>query len=306
MKLTTRLLLPVLLCYCFITNAQVSTNFNNNIPITDKGKFNKTYQSKIDLELSSLDINKLLEKESAGKSPSDGIKTLQIAEAVPVDIDVAGKMNWSEEDGFAFGKYTIRAKGALSISINFDKFFLPEGTEMYVYNENGNMITGPVTEAENNVNGIWGSWAYKGEYVTIELKTPVKSKDKLILHSSNIAYGYKELYETKVGGFGASGACNINVVCALGSGWTAERNSVALVLNGAGTIQFSGSLIMNYCNRPFFLTADHCYSATPDPGAWRFTFQAWSANCTPSANSNGVTFNGSTLRARSAASDIRK
>jgi hypothetical protein len=37
---------------------------------------------------------------------------------------------------------------------------------------------------------------------------------------------------------------------------------------------------------------------------WKFTFQAWSATCIPTQNANGTTFNGSTLRARSAGSDF--
>lgn len=113
----------------------------------------------------------------------------------------------------------------------------------------------------------------------------------------------------KVGGFGQSGACNINVLCPLGNGWEPERNSVALGLSGDGTGRFSGSMIMNTCgtNRPFFLTANHVYNlATPvqNVSGWRFTFQAWSPTCTPSQNSDGVTYNGSTLRANWANSDF--
>lgn len=170
------------------------------------------------------------------------------------------------------------------------------------------MITGPITENENNPNKIWGSWVYKGGHLTLEIKTPVSTKEQLLLHSNNIAYGYKEVYKTKVGGFGQSGACNINVLCPLGTGWEPERNSVAVILNANGIEFCSGSMIMNSCNsdRPFFLTANHCYATNPvqNVAAWRFTFQAWSATCTPSQNSNGVTYNGSTLRSNWANSDF--
>lgn len=304
MNLIKRLLLPALLCYCFIGNAQVNTDFNNNVPITTEGKFNKARQSKIDLELPQLDITALHEKEKAAKAASDQTKPLQIAVPVSVDIDIANRMNWETDNESAYGKYSIRATGALSASINFDKFFLPDGAEMYVYNENGNMITGPVTQTENNKDGIWGSWAYKGEYLTIEIKIPIDAKDKLVLHTSNIAYGYKELYRIKVNDFGAAGGCHINVLCPLGNGWEAERNSVALILDGLGLRLCTGSMMMNTsCTSiPYFLTADHCFDGFP--GGWRFTFQAWSPTCTPSQNNNGVTFNGSTLRARNQASDF--
>jgi len=92
------------------------------------------------------------------------------------------------------------------------------------------MITGPITEKENNQNNVWGSWVYQGEYLNIEIKTPRPTYKELILHSNNIAYGYKHVYQTETAGFGTSEPCNINVICPLGTGWEAERNSVALVL----------------------------------------------------------------------------
>ena len=163
---------------------------------------------------------------------------------------------------------------------------------------------------ENNKNNIWGSWIYKGELLVIEIKTPLKTKGELMCHANNIAYGYKEIYGTKVGGFGQSGPCNINVLCPLGNGWEAERNSVALGISGDGSGTFSGSMIMNTCgtNRPFFLTANHVYTdAVPSQNVtgWRFTFQAWSPTCpNPGINANEVTYNGSTLRANWANSDF--
>lgn len=252
----------------------------------------------------------MLETEKKELLKSNDTKLFKIAVAVPVDIDIAKLTNWFQGNEYMYGKFTLKLNGALSASINFDQFYLPKGTEMYVYNENGNMITGPVTEKENNVNKIWGSWVYKGEYLTIEIKTPITTKEFLLLHSNNIAYGYKAVYKTEVGGFGQSASCNINVICPLGTGWEAERNSVALCLSGDGTDVFSGAMIMNTCssNRPFFLTANHAYTdVTPsnNVSGWRFTFQAWSTTCPwPGTNSDGVIYNGSTLRANWAGTDF--
>jgi lysyl endopeptidase len=126
----------------------------------------------------------------------------------------------------------------------------------------------------------------------------------LRLHISSIAYGYKDLY---VANFGESSACNVNVICApQGTGWENERNSVALILDGNSEALCSGALINNTCNLniPYLLTANHCFDFNSNVAQWKFTFQAWSSTCTPSQNANGVTFNGSTLRARNAGSDF--
>jgi hypothetical protein len=165
----------------------VKTSFNNKAIVSNKGQFVKNYKTKIDFEIPSKRIVELLEIEEREIGKSNETKPFKLAVPVSVNLDI----NWTFEKEYAYGKFTVRLNGALTASINFDQFYLPKGTEMYVYNENGNMITGPVTENENNTNKTWGSWVYKGEFLIIEVKTPLASKEQLLLHSNNIAYGYK-------------------------------------------------------------------------------------------------------------------
>lgn len=283
---------------------QVKTNFNSKIILTERGKYSMPYHKTSNFVIPSKNISALLQADLRDRASSDQVKPLRIAEPVSVDLDIAHEMNWIVEGVYVFGKFSIYAKDALSLSINFDKFKLPPGSEMYIYNENGEMITGPITDAENNETNSWGSWVLQGEYLNIEIKVPFNSKDDILLHSSNIAYGFREIY--KVQGFGDSGACEINVLCPLGNGWEGERNSVALYLNSNGDTHCSGAMIANTCNtnQPLFLTANHCWEADQDENSWRFAFQAWSSTCNPSADSDGLMFNGSTLRARYYDSDF--
>jgi lysyl endopeptidase len=294
--------------------AQVTTKFHNTDSITENGAFRKNYGRKVDFEIAAKDIKALIEKEKRKDAETPGIKPYQIAEPVRIDLDIAAGMTWQEVDGFLYGRFDIRVHKALSTSVNFDEFFLPRSTEMYIYNEKGEMITGPVTEAENNEKGIWGSWVYSGERLTVEIKTPAATRNLLVLHSNNIAYGYKRLnrMEEQINDFDASdGQCEINVICPLGTGWENERNSVALILGDDGRSLCSGAIVMNTCgtNRAFLLTANHCYTPPGLPiqnvSAWRFTFQAFSSTCPdPGINTNGTTANGSTLRANWVGSDF--
>jgi lysyl endopeptidase len=290
------------------SNAQVSTNFNNDNTISSKGRFNRNYAAAIDFIIEAKNIDSLLKKEKQEIEQSNELKPFKLATPTNVNLDIPKQIAWTYDNEFAYGKFTIKLLGALSSSITFDKFYLPKNTELFVYNENGSMITGPVTEKENNKNGIWGSWVYQGDILTIEIRTPITSINELQLHSDNIAYGYKQVYKSiKVGGFGTSGPCNINVICPLGNGWEAERNSVSTILSATGGEFCTGSLIMNTCgtNTPYYLTANHCFNPNPDVTGWRFAFQAWSTTCpNPGVNTNGVMYNGATLRARNAATDF--
>jgi lysyl endopeptidase len=296
----------------FIANqsiAQVSTIFNNETTISGNGRFDKKYGSAIDVVLPAQNIDSLLSKEKQDIAQSNDLKPFRLAAPTKVNLDIPKLTNWTYEKEFAYGKFTLRLSGAMSVSISFDKFYLPKNTEMFVYNENGKMITGPVTEKENNKAGIWGSWVYQGELLTIEIKTPIASMKELILHSDNVAYGYKEIYTSiKVGGFGQSGPCNINVICPLGNGWERERNAVSTILSDDGGEFCTGALVMNTCgtNNPYYLTANHCFeNGNSNVAGWRFAFQAWSTTCpNPGVNTSGVMYNGATLRARNAQSDF--
>jgi lysyl endopeptidase len=233
------LLLTLFGAFAKIAHTQVKTDFNNRETITMRGKFSKSFTGRTPHIIAARDNKTLFENEER-ENASGGAKPFRIAEAVPVDIDVVAEAEWIEEGGFAYGKFSVEATGAKSISANFDRFYLPKGTELYVYSENGEMITGPVTENENNDKNFWGTWVYKGEKLTIDVKLAVESKSSLQLHVSSIAYGYKNLY---VGSFGQSSECHINVLCPEGYGWQDERNSVALILDANSESLCSGALI---------------------------------------------------------------
>lgn len=84
-------------------------------------------------------IRALLRQDSV-ENLSGQPKPFRIAEALHVDIDVLKEAEWVEESGMAYGKVTVMVASAKSISANFHKFYLPDGTELYLYGENGEMI----------------------------------------------------------------------------------------------------------------------------------------------------------------------
>lgn len=285
-------------------NAQVKTNFNNPEKIDAKGKFKKNYSEAI-FELAAPDLTKALAKEKA--EVESGSKIFYIAEPVPVNIDVSKLASWVNDSRYSNGKFTLKSKGAKTLSINFSNFTLPKGTEMYVYNKDAEMITGVITDAENNEAKVWGSSIYKGDEINIEIKVPLGEKEKLSLQITNVAYGYKNIFIEKVAGFGLSGACNINVLCPAGNDWVAERNSVVYIAHADGRALCSGAMLMNTCatNIPYVLTANHCFANDNNVAGWRVHFQAWSPTCpNPGTNSDGILFNGSTLKANWAPSDF--
>ncbi len=301
MKKFIPLLLAMLIA--FIGQAQVITNYNNIEKIGNEGKFKAAYRMAVQ-EVAPPDLKNALARDKA--EAQAGSKIIYIAEPVALNVNLQKAASWVRNGEMEYGRFTLYSRGAQTLSINFSDFYLPKGTELFIYNKEGEMITGPVTEAENNELKTWGSSIFKGDEVTVEVKVPAALKDELSLIITNMAYGYKQIFIEKTVGFGLSGACNINVLCAAGNGWAAERNSVAFIATSTGAALCSGAMVMNTCltNVPYVLTANHCFDANTNVGGWRVFFQAWSAACTPNQNSNGVLFNGTTLRARWAPSDF--
>lgn len=296
------LLAFIILCSCY-ASAQVTTTTYTAVaartirPFTAKTVINE-------YKLTAPDITSLqrIEQEEEAK---EGDKGFKFAHAIDVNINPLKYGKWSVDGAYTSWTTKFVARGATCLSINFSKFNLPANTEIYISNGDRTMVTGPITDRENNAAGVWGSSVYKGSELLIEIKLPVSSKDRLVLETQSIAYGYKEVFREKE--FGDAGGCNINVLCPLGTGWEGERNAASIVLNANSTRFCSGSLVANACynNIPYYLTANHCFS-DGDFANWRFLFQYWSPQCTPNQNgSTSVLYNGAQLRANNATSDFR-
>lgn len=223
---------------------------------------------------------------------------------VKVDIDILKEAKVFQSDNFSTYAIRINAQNALNISLSFSEFVLSKNSILSIYTSNE--LTDSITAKENTSNRIWESRVYQGSKVTILLKVPVNEKVKPILKIGKVNFGFKKFGGEYFGSPGASGACNINVLCPEGNGWQNERNSVALiVVNGIAAC--TGALIMNTCNTniPYFLTANHCVIEGGPVTNWVFQFQYWSATCTPNSGwHEDIQFNGSTLKASNAESDF--
>lgn len=290
------------------SNSHGQIIISNNADRSDdleKGLFYNSGQRKvIDIpKPSSEKINRLMEEDSLGLYA----KGYRFAEPIAVDVDVLKLADWAVRGDSIYGKISIYSEGATSLSINFSSFFLPDLSEVFIYSPNGT-VAGPITSNENNKSSTWATPVFGGNFLTIEIKMPLKYKEQLKLTASNVAYGYRKVDSAKAFGFGNSGSClvNNNVVCPVGNGWQNLRNSVCMLLDANGSAFCSGSMINNLCNdnTPYVLTANHCFAG--NPSQWRFVFQYWSPNCNPSQDDNNyLMYFGATFRSSNGASDFQ-
>lgn len=199
-------------------------------------------------------------------------------------------------------RLALRSTNAKTINLTFNRYKLPDGAKLFIYNEDKSVVLGAFTSKNNQEHGYFSTTLIPGEAITIEYFEPFDVDFEGELNLMWVTHGYRGPYEYAKG-FGSSGACNLNVACPQAAGWEDQIRSVCMLVSG-GNGFCTGTLInnTNLDGKPYILTADHCYS---NPASWVFWFNWQSATCTnPPSSPPYNSLNGATLRARNSASDF--
>ncbi|WBL42745.1 T9SS type A sorting domain-containing protein [Algoriphagus halophytocola] len=304
--------------------AQIQTQYAEQALLGERGYFNVAESGSISL-VPKVDVQKLLQEDSLEANQA---VPFRFGYAVDVNYDLNNSGSWYEITEGKVWKFRIQSPEAFSINLIFDDLVLPEGGEMYLYNEDRTMVYGPITSQNyDGGSGYFSTDLIQGDLITLELFEPLSSKGISRLSIFKVIHGYKNMFNTP-NNFGDALACHNNVNCAAFSAWENESNSVAMVLLADNTRVCSGALLNNTCGdmTPNFLTAFHCIDTgntgnNPCDGEtgngvlnaaeinraqnWLFRFQYKSPTCTPSTEPvSWVTYNGSTFRAGSFNTDF--
>jgi len=197
-------------------------------------------------------------------------------------------------NGDKIWRLVVSCKGALSINLLYDKFYIPEGAKFWVYSNDRKHSIGAFTSANNNgdrndIQGFATGLIY-GDQVTLEYWLPKEVKEIGMISVAYVVHGYRYILlpDAEYAGYGESGSCQVNVNCSEGLNWQNEKNAVALILVN-GYRWCSGSLVNNTADdcRPLFLTASHCldgydavFDNSPNLNHWSFYWNYESPTCT--------------------------
>lgn len=196
----------------------------------------------------------------------------------------------------------VKCDQALTVNLTFNETEIPEGNELYVYNEDKSFILGKFS-AYHLYDGELGTELVPGNTAIVEYYVPSFNKERLgNVNLYRVTHGYRTAEEFQEKAFGSSGSCNMNVNCTDGAPWVNQRNSAVMLVSG-GSGFCSGALINNTLNdgKPYVLTANHCYS---NPASWVFRFNWQSAGCPNGSNPTFVSLSGAVLRAKRTPSDF--
>ena len=224
----------------------------------------------------------------------------------PIDVsyNLENSGDWIETEEGKIWRLSITSEGAYSINLLYDRFIIPDGAEMFVYDYNMNTVLGAFTSENNKEHETFSTAPTKGDIVIIEYFEPHNVEFRGQIQVSRVVHAYKDIFfNDGTRDYGDSGSCNNNVNCPDFIDWTDEVRSVAMILSGGGFRLCTGSLVNNVRQdlTPYFLTANHCLGGE---SSWIFMFNYESPGCN---NQNGPTYmtvQGSTLLANSSSSDF--
>jgi hypothetical protein len=231
----------------------------------------------------------------------------RFAITVPVDFGIDSSGKWTDvHTGERIWRLAIHAPGTLGLTLCFDRFRLPEGGKMFVYNPTRTRLMGAFTANNNKPSGLFAVALMPGEKLIVEYDPPQGDGTLPVLHINEIAWAYRGVFQAEAftDDFGQSGPCEVNIRCQEGAGWQIQKRGVARIhiKRQSSYMWCSGALVNNVRNdgTPYFLTADHCgkYSSSQDLEQWIFYFNYESPSCPdPIIEPSSNTITGALLRA---------
>ncbi len=230
---------------------------------------------------------------------------LEIGYTIGTEMSLANSGVWHElANGDKVWRLSISSDGAEALNVYFTDFYLPNRSELYIYNEDRSMILGAYTSENNSETGIFSTELLAGDQITFEFIQSKRSKEDASFTINEIGHVYQYAHFSKYSlkEFGDSGPCEVNINCVEGDIWQRQKRGVArIVVKRGNSISWCSGTLVNNVKRdytPYFYTAEHCgQGATEtDYSNWVFYFNYEAEDCdNPLSEPESNTVTGSQL-----------
>ena len=299
-------------CFFAISAMLIATTATAQISHGGEPLFNKSMEKAASqsIELQKIDNDLyLVEDMDAAK----GAGPLRIGVMQETNIDVIETAKVVKESGYVHYLLAVSSPDATFTSLHFSTFELPEGAELFFYDQSGDFVLGSFNASDIKDDGTFYTQAIPGSTAFIEYSVPAdKEPGRLII--SQVCHGYKDIFltinsnyeameESLKGSHGmAEGNCHINVVCPDGDDWRDQIRSVVAIeiIAGGYAYMCSGALINNarQDKTPYVLSAYHCQDLDAPVSSFiaYFLYQTNTCNGTIGPGNKSVT--GATIKAK--------
>jgi len=198
--------------------------------------------------------------EDAIRAQSGKPTPLRFAASLDAEITPDNAGSWETlTDSSSLWRLRIASPGALSLNLGLDRFELPTGASLWLYDRNGAMVQGPYTRENRNADGGLWTAVVLGDEIVVELHLPAGMRVSPDLRITSVNHGYREFGEFQSTAATKQGTCNIDVICPEGDGWGDQIRATSRIVI-SGMFLCSAQLVNNTAEdgTPYMLTAQHC------------------------------------------------
>ena len=236
-----------------------------------------------------LNIEQLLEEDQNTSS----LAPFRYGYQFDVDLSLNNAGEWvTLDNGDRLWRLTLKSQGAFALSLEYDEFYLPDGSTFFVYNDNASMVAGAYTDDNNQSDMLFATPLLRGDIIHLEYYEPNNMYGEGIISIDNVIHDYKDILNFS--NTRDSRSCGDNVVCSDAGPYEDQINATSF-LDMGGYI-CSGSMINNtsFDLTPYYWTAWHCV-VNENISTFRFYFDYETSACSGSWASQGSYEYGGTL-----------
>ena len=245
----------------------------------------------IDMKKTSFTVDNLLRKRMG--QPLLEARLFQLG----INMDTVGIWTESSNKKENIWKLQVEVPQAEAFFIELEDFYLPEGTQLYVYNKNNVKEATVFTHKDNPKGGAYSLENIFGDNVVLEYVANKNITEKPRIHLLDVGYKYSDESES-ISGYKRSQPCMININCAEGADWQVQKKGVVQIrstkTDNINSNLCTGTLINNTNNdrKPYILTAYHCLEKVnvTNPNNFRFFFDYEASGCESPANAPSYKF----------------
>ncbi len=231
----------------------------------------------------------VLEREDTEDAGSEKLYRVGVEIPVLISDETAGK--WDVVPGGRVWRMAIKCSGAQALGLSFDKLWLPDGTDLFIYTPDHQFIIGAIIPGVLTDVPKFATRPLPGDEVVVEYFQPFTASRYWPLNIRGISYQYRGYVPLSARSASATlGACEVNVNCSEGDDWQNQKKGVVKIYTKVNNKYFycSGTLLNNTSGdfSALLLTASHCghdfsgqYATAEDLAQWVFYFNYESPGC---------------------------
>jgi PKD repeat protein len=244
--------------------------------------------------LEAIDTSRMLADDRKNSIPN----RYGVIELFEADIKKEGVETVIPDKGTIW-QYQLYSPNAYSLGIQFEKYHLPKGAKVFVYNENHKQVAGAFTKLDNNQSNSLNLAEFKGNTAIVEYFEPIDPEFEGELTIGSVSKAYRDLF--------SDAQSPIGINCPQGADWQLQKHAVCMMTyhDTIYSYQCSGSLIntVKSDGTPYYLTANHCINSNRFASTLVLYFNYEDSACTNTLI-HTQTLSGSTLVSGNSYSDF--